>query len=39
MTVIEELSIEDSIVTDGEEGHSTYQEEPPTPRQVETMED
>lgn len=37
MTAIEELSIEDGVVAEGEENYQTYQEEPPTPRQVETI--
>lgn len=37
MTAVEELSMEDGMVTDGEESYSTYQEEPPTTRQLETI--
>lgn len=37
MTAVEELSMEDGMVNDGEENYSTYQEEPPTPRQLETI--
>lgn len=37
MTAVEELSMEDGMVADGEENYSTYQEEPPTTRQLETI--
>lgn len=37
MTAVEELSMEDGMVNDGEENYPTFQEEPPTPRQLETI--
>lgn len=37
MTAIEELSIEDGVVAEGEENYQVYQEEPPTTRQLETI--
>ena len=37
MTAVEELSMEDSVVADGEENYPISPEEPPTPRQVETI--
>lgn len=37
MTAVEELSMEDGMVADGEESYSSYQEEPPTTRQIETI--
>lgn len=37
MTAIEELSLEDSIVNENEESYQSYQQEPPTTRQLETI--
>ena len=37
MTAVEELSIEESVVSDGEENYPISSEEPPTPRQIETI--
>jgi hypothetical protein len=37
MTAVEELSMEDSLAAEEEESYSAYREEPPTPRQVETI--
>lgn len=37
MTAVEELSMEESGVSEEEENYQPYQEEPPTPRQLETI--
>lgn len=37
MTAVEELSLEDSIVNENEESYQSYQQEPPTTRQLETI--
>lgn len=37
MTAIEELSMEESSVVESEENYPSYQEEAPTPRQLETI--
>lgn len=37
MTAIEELSLEDSVVNENDENYQTYQQEPPTTRQLETI--
>ncbi|WMM25981.1 hypothetical protein RBU61_04725 [Tissierella sp. MB52-C2] len=37
MTAVEELSMEDSIIADGEENYPPSPDESPTPRQIETI--
>lgn len=37
MTAVEELSLEDGVVTDNEDNYPVNQQEPPTPRQIETI--
>lgn len=37
MTAFEELSIEDGVIGETDENYQTYQPEPPTPRQIETI--
>ena len=37
MTAIEELSLEDGAIAEEEENYNTPQQEPPTPRQIETI--
>lgn len=37
MTAVEELSMEDGMVSENDENYQVYQEEPPTTRQVETL--
>ncbi|MDR7855828.1 hypothetical protein [Tissierella sp.] len=37
MTAVEELSMEDGVVSENDENYQVYQEEPPTTRQVETI--
>ncbi len=37
MTAVEELSMEDGMVSENDESYQAYHDDPPTPRQVETI--